>query len=240
MPLKRPAWWYDPDVAGEGIADVGTHLADLAMWLMFPDQPIDHRHDVTVLDAARWPTHMDRESFRDNTGLADFPVGLAHLRDGDFLQYWGNGSVNYRLRDRHVRLTTRWGVRAEGPEGDTHLCIARGSRCTVTVCHEAKFGLGPQVVVVPNIKRDQSDVLRRIELMCAKHAGYSAVELGNRVRIQIPDSARTGHESHFASVLTQFIEFFQDRSRVPAWEQSTMLAMYFVTTEAVRARIDSR
>jgi len=234
VPLKRPAWWYDPEVAGEGIADVGTHLADLAMWMMFPDQAIDHRHDIAILDAARWPTHVDLDSFRENTGLPDFPEELASLHNGKSLQYWGNGSVNYRLRDRFVRLTTRWGVRDAGTEGDTHLSIARGSRSQVIVCHEAQFGPGPQVLVVPNLKSDQSDVFRRIESVCAKYEGYALADLGDRVHVQIPNSARTGHEAHFASVLGEFVEVFRDRSRVPIWEQPNMLAKYFVTTGAVR------
>ena len=41
VPLRRPAWWFDPAIAGEAIADVGTHLADLAMWLAFPGQAFE-------------------------------------------------------------------------------------------------------------------------------------------------------------------------------------------------------
>lgn len=234
VPLRRPMWWYDPEVAGEGIADVGTHLADLAMWMMFPDRAIDHRHEITILDAARWPSQIDRDSFRENTGLADFPAELAHVRNGEWLNYWGNGRVTYRLRDRFVRLATRWGVRAKEGEGDTHLSVARGSRSQVIVCHESQFGPGPQALVMPNRERDRVDVLRRIESVCTKQAGYAVVDLGNRVYIQIPASARTGHESKFASVLGEFVEDFRDRTRVPCWERPNMLAKYFLTTEAVR------
>ena len=42
-PLSRPWWWFDPAISGEAMADVGTHLADLALWLDRPDQPVDYR-----------------------------------------------------------------------------------------------------------------------------------------------------------------------------------------------------
>lgn len=234
VPLKRPVWWYDPGIAGEGVADVGTHLADLAMWMMFPDQAIDYRHDIAILEATRWPTHLDRTSFLESTGMADFPEELARLHDGKSLQYWGNGSVNYRLRDRFVRLTTRWDVRDTGTEGDTHLSIAHGSSSRVMVRHDSQFGPGPQVLVVPNRERDHAEVFKRIASVCSKDQGYTLVDLGSRIHIQLPISARTGHEAHFASVLGEFVDSFQDRSRVPRWECPNMLAKYFVTTEAVR------
>src|SRR4051812_886189 len=134
-PLRRPAWWFDPAIAGEAMADVGTHLADLALWLLFPVEAIDYRTDVEVLAATRWPTGVRLDDFQRITGLPDIPAKLAHLRDEDGLTYWGNGSATVRIRDCIVRLTTRWGVRADGPDGDTHFAAARGSRSMVTVRH---------------------------------------------------------------------------------------------------------
>src|SRR5256885_17049107 len=110
------------------MADVGTHLADLALWLLFPLEAIDCRTDVEILAATRWPTRVELDDFRQITGLPDVPAALAHLRDDDGLTYWGNGSATARIRDRVVRLTTRWGVRADRPDGDTHLAIARRAR----------------------------------------------------------------------------------------------------------------
>jgi len=39
-PLTRPAWYYDVEQQGEGIADVTTHLIDLLFWKYFPGQSI--------------------------------------------------------------------------------------------------------------------------------------------------------------------------------------------------------
>jgi predicted dehydrogenase len=270
-PLRRPAWWFDPQIAGEAIADVGTHLADLAMWLAFPEQAIDHRSDIEIVSAGRWPTPVDRDSFREITGLADFPSELANMRrvvrplpdrsetglpdgrsfghgvtgphagdllDGDRLLYCGNGTVLYRLRGRFVRLTTRWGVRAEGPEGDTHLAIARGSRATVTVRHETAYGPGPQVFVEPVVGAQSQQIHAAVGRLCHtwnQHCpGYELINLGDRIHVHVPAAERTGHESHFAAVLTEFVKYFKDRTAFPASETSNLLAKYRLTTEAVR------
>jgi hypothetical protein len=234
VPLRRPAWWFDVSVAGEAIADVGTHLADLAMWLGFPEQAIDYRKDIEIVSDMRWPTMVDRNSFGEITGLADYPTELANLRDGEQLIYCGNGSVVYRLRRRYVRLATRWGVRAEGPEGDTHLAIARGSRSSVSVLHEAALGVRPQVIVTPLSAADRSRVRSAIECHCQNRVGYEARDLGDRIHVIVPESERMGHESHFASVLREFVTYFHDRSSIPTWERPNSLAKYLVTTRAVQ------
>jgi len=208
VPLRRPTWWFDPAVAGEALADVGTHLVDLSMWLAFPDQAIDYQRDIQVLDAERWPTRIDREAFREITGLPEIPAELSHLKTGDTLTYWGNGRVLYKVRDKFVRFTTRWNVRPAGPDVDTHYAVARGSKATVTIMHEPNHGRGPQVFLTP----------RR----GTKH-----------LHVDVPPHKRTGHESHFASALGEFVKYFQDRSQIPNWERPNLLAKYFVTTKAV-------
>jgi hypothetical protein len=186
---------------------------------------------------ARWPTPVDRDSFCEITGLADLPPELAHLRDGNRLTYWGNGTVLYQLRGRLVRYTTLWGVRPAGPDGDTHVAMARGSRAAVTVRHDAVFGRGPQVFLTPVSPSLKSAILGAVERHCRRwserHPGYAATDHANRIHVHVPDAARTGHESHFASVLREFVTYVGDRSRIPAWERPNLLAKYAVTTRAV-------
>jgi hypothetical protein len=147
------------------------------------------------------------------------------------LAYHGNGSVLYRLRGRYVRLTTRWEVRDKGMEGDTHLAIARGSRSTVSVLHNASLGAGPQVIV----SSAEPQVRIAIERHCKARPGFEARDLGDRVHVVIAARERTGHESHFASVLSEFVDYFRDRSRIPKWEQPNLLAKYYVTTRAAKS-----
>lgn len=208
------------------MADVGTHLADLALWLTFPDEPIDHRADIEVLSAIRSPTRIEVDDFRQITGLTDVPGELSHLKVGDGLTYWGNGSTTIRIRDRIVRLTTRWGVRADGPDGDSHLAVARGTRSMVVAQHDRAFGPGPHVFVMPTAGR-------KARVLAACKVVHPAIDLGDRIHLPVPPAARTGHESHFAAVLNQVVSHFHNRAGIPGWERPNLLTKYEITTTAV-------
>lgn len=225
-PLRRPAWWFDPAVAGEAMADVGTHLADLALWLLFPERAIDYRTDVRVVAASRWPTRVDLDDFRQITGLSQLPPELARLRDGTRLTYWGNGSATVRIGGHLVRLTTRWGVRPDGPDGDRHSAIARGSRSTVTVRHEAAVGPGPHAFVTPATEAHAG-------VLAACRARRACTDVGNRIHLPVAEAERAGHEAHFAAVLNEFVGYFQNRATITTCERSNLLAKYFITTHAV-------
>jgi predicted dehydrogenase len=235
--LRRPAWWFDPAEAGDGLSDVGTHLADLAFWLLFPDQPIDYRHDVRVLDADRWPTPVNLETFRAVTGLGDFPPTLRQRWvSGDLLLYFGNGTVSFTLRGINVRITVLWDVEADHPAGDTHEATARGTRGTVTIKPDPADGCRPGLWITATRADEYAGVFaaarRRCEDLQSDVPGVAAEDLGDRIRIHIPDAARTDHESHFVSVMREFIRYIQFPRSVPAWERENLLARYHVTTRA--------
>ena len=77
MPFRRPAWFFDTVEYGEGLADVGTHVVDLAQWTAFPDQAIDYQEDIQVLDGRHWPLVLTQAQFEQVTGESDFPPALA-------------------------------------------------------------------------------------------------------------------------------------------------------------------
>ena len=61
VPSLRPPWFFDLNEQGEALSDVGIHMVDLALWTAFPDQPIDYRKQIEVIDAKRWPTTVTIE-----------------------------------------------------------------------------------------------------------------------------------------------------------------------------------
>lgn len=246
-PLRRSAWWFDPDEAGIALTDVGTHLADLAMWLLFPDTPIDYTRDVKVLDAACWPTPLTRGQVREVTGLADFPPGLPpKYVSGDHLLYPGNGTATYLLKGAHVRINVLWDFEAAPGHGDTHEAIARGSRAKVSVRHAPipEGGTRPELYVAANDPANHAATVAAVRKRCeAWHRtrpGVTATDLGAEVRVDIPDRYRAGHEAHFLSVFREFMTYFHSPRQMPAWERPNLLAKYYVTTKAAQIALQKQ
>jgi predicted dehydrogenase len=233
VPLRRPWWWFDPAISGEAMADVGTHLADLALWLVAPDVPVDHRRDVTVLDADRWPLVLAEEQFRELTGLSGYPPELAPRVVEGQLYYAGNNSVTLSVRGVFVRLTTLWEYESAG--GDTHAATARGTRATVSVRQPP--GGPPDVFVTAAKAGDHAalveDLRDKCDLWPHRFAGLEVEDRGTEARVVIPGDLRTGHEEHFGEVVAEFARYFNTPRAVPDWERVNVLTRYFITTRAV-------
>jgi predicted dehydrogenase len=232
-PLRRPWWWFDSAISGEAMADVGTHLADLALWMIAPDQAVEYQRDVRILDADRWPLVLCEEQFAELTGLPGFPPELvARVVEGQ-LYYAGNNTVDFELCGVRVRLATTWEY--ESPGGDTHRGTARGDRATVSV--EQEPGGVPEVFVSPTEPDDRDELFallrKRCEMWQESFPGLDVADDGPRARFVIPDGLRTGHEAHFAAVFDEFIGYFHAPRAVPAWERPNLLAKYHITTQAV-------
>lgn len=240
-PLRRSAWWFDPDEAGIALTDVGTHLADLAMWLLFPDTPIDYQKDIKFVDAACWPTPLSRSQLQEVTGLPDFPASvLPKYISGDRLLYPGNGTVTYTLKGAHVRLNVMWDFESETELRDTHEAIARGSKSKISVRHAPipAGGTRPELYIAANDPAHHEAVLAGAKKRCAAWQrpipGIVATDLGSEIRIDIPDRFRAGHEAHFLSVFREFMAYFHSPRQMPPWERPNLLAKYYVTTKAAQ------
>jgi predicted dehydrogenase len=234
-PLHRPWWWFDPAVSGEAMADVGTHLADLALRVIAPDRSIDPS-EVSVLAADRWPLVLDVDQFRELTGLPDYPPELAGRAVEGQLYYAGNNTVAFVVRGVHVRLGTRWEYEAAG--GDTHESTARGTRATVSVRQEAGPGRLPQVSVVATDPEDHPAIVEVLRKRCADWAvvrfpGVAVEDRATEAGFVIPPELRAGHEEHFAAVMAEFVGMLNRTRPIPACEVVNAMTKYTITTRAV-------
>jgi predicted dehydrogenase len=231
-PLRRPLWWFDPAEQGEALSDVGTHLVDLALWTLFPEEALDHRRDVALHSARAWRTRLGREQFSRLTGAPDFPPQLAAWVEGDSLGCECNTQVVFALRGVTVKLDVLWDD--ESTHADTHDAVYRGSRARVEVRQGEREGWRPEVYVVPNEGVPAEEVFgavrARIEALQSRWPGVTAEERGGEVRLSIPDRHRLGHENHFGEVASRFLEYVASPASLPAWEKPNMLVKYFVTT----------
>jgi predicted dehydrogenase len=235
-PLKRPAWFFDIHQQGEALSDVGTHLVDLVMWILFPDQAIAAAA-WKIVAAKRWPTVLDRGQFQAITGDADFPDYLQPQLQQGKLPYFCNTQISYQLRGLHVKLDVLWGYEADAGGGDTHLAVFNGSRSRVEIRQGKDEKFVPELYVVPQ-GADQKSKLgaglaKRIQALQSAWPGVGIADQGQRFHVTIPDRYRIGHEAHFAEVTQQFLKYATKKETLPAWEKPNMLAKYGITTGGV-------
>lgn len=234
-PNIRPPWFFDTSEQGEGVNDIGTHLVDLAHWTLFPDQPLDYRSDVKVLQAQRWATVIPEADFRSVTNAPRFPESLGRaVKDGK-LEYFCNTLASYTARGVHTKLNVIWDWEAPAGGGDTHFAFYRGTRSRVEIRQTRADRFRPELYIVPEASA-KGEVLAaaraKVAALQGEFPGVAAEDRGAEIRVTIPDRFRVGHEAHFAEVTTRFLQYLRNRKSLPAWERPNMLSKYYVTTKA--------
>lgn len=236
IPNVRPSWFFDIRQQGEGLTDVGTHLADRAQWTLFPTQHLRPDADVRVLSASRWPTPLSLDDFRRITGEKHLPGCLEETVKDDRIEYFCNGRVVYSLRGIHVKLEAKWDIEAKDGAGDTETGIYRGSRSTIEVRQGADENFRPELYVLPSPGQHaavQRALQHKLASLERQYPGIALEDQGARSHVRIPDHYRLGHEAFFSLVLQAFLGYARNPDTLPAWERDFMLAKYYVTTRGV-------
>ena len=104
----RPYWFFDTAEQGEALGDVATHLVDLTFFTLFPAQAIDHRSQVEVLAARRWPTVLDEAQLlaqRPFSGLVVMQAGIASTIQLASRGFDGHDQLANSYADALPRLT---------------------------------------------------------------------------------------------------------------------------------------
>jgi predicted dehydrogenase len=231
VPLRRPAWFFDVNEYGEGLADVGTHVVDLVQWTAFPHDAIDYRKDIHLIGGRRWPTVISKPDFERVTGEPQFPASLAaHIKDGK-LNYACNNTVHYTVRGSHVFLDIRWNW--ESDTGDVYEASFRGTKSRIELRQGAAQHFIPELYVVSKDPEVMAALDRWAAAMQKTFPGLAVEKQSGEASIVIPAKYRVGHEDHFAQVTNRFFDYLKAPATLPAWEQSNMLVKYFVSTRGV-------
>ena len=216
-PLRRPSWYYDTRIQGDGLVDIQSHMVDQAQWLLGDGPGFRFERDVELDDARRWSTPVPRELFRASTGLDDFPESLEPEVDGGVLHLACNGEIRYRLRGVPVRQRAEWGQREPDGGGDMHRTMVRGEHAILAARNGPETGFRGELHVAPHdpgagFETRLSDRLAswEVEMPGLAHRPSS---LGHE--IVIPDALHTPHEAHFAMVLDDFLDLL-DAGEWPA------------------------
>lgn len=237
--LTRPAWFFDVSKEGEGIADVMTHLVDLAQWECFPGQSIDYTKDVVVNAAKHWTTDLDLPEFKEITKLDTFPSYLnKNIVHDTLLKYYCNGEIDYQLKDVHVKTAVTWQYKAPEGTGDTYEAVMKGTKATLIIKQGAEQNYKPVLYIEPVINNAayQDSLYEKFKIIQAKYPGVELQKSANGWEVIIPDKYKEGHEEHFARVTKNFLEYLQNKD-MPAWEVPGMLAKYYTTTKGLEIAV---
>ncbi len=238
VPLVRPAWYYDVEQQGEGIADVTTHLIDLVFWMFFPDQAIDYRQDIGNISATHWPTDITPVQFAKSTQQTDFPDYLQKYIRNSTLKVYANGTVHFDVKNHHVALKVIWNYQAPEGSGDTFMSVVKGTKAILKTVQDKERQFVKQLYVQKTDSIDEKEFTENLQQAVEKlkvdypFISVSPTSVDDEYRINIPVEKRAGHESHFKYVAESFFGFLANRN-MPEWEVSNTLAKYYITTKAV-------
>ena len=236
QPLIRPAWYYDVEQQGEGLADVTTHMIDIVAWLCFPDEPVRYTSDVEVLAAGHWPTSISPAEFFRSTDVGPFPQFLdKYVKDGA-LEVMANGSMVYRVKGIHVGMEVVWNY-ASPAGGDTSSAVIKGSKASLEFLQNEETGFIKQLFVRRSQDTDTADFEKRLQEKAGElRETYPLLTVEQRdadlYLIGIPVEERAGHEAHFSLVAEIFLQDLHGKN-TPEWEKENTLSKYYITTTAV-------
>ena len=233
----RPPSFLDIRQQGEAIADVGTHLIDLEMGTLFPDQPIDYKRDIRILKAAHSPIFLTLPEFTRLTAATAWPPFLEHAVQNDRLEYDCNSTALYTLRGIHTAISDRWEYESAGALSDTYLVLYRGTHSTIRVRQSKLENYIAEIDVIPNsgenIPALTAALERRLKQLSGAFPNLTLRNNGSAIRVSIPAEDRARGGSSFAQLVQQFLKYVHDPATTPGWEKPNMLAKYYLTTTAV-------
>ena len=234
--LKRPWWFFDTSIQGEGLVDITTHLVDLMFRTLYPEEAIDYKQDIEMDSASRWPTILSADQYGTITGQEGFPPQF-NLDDNNNYPYYCNGRIKFRLKGINIQVEVVWNYKAPEGTGDTHYSIIKGTRAHILVLQGPEQNYSPELYIEPAPGADSEETDAALKSFIAslaqnKYPGLTVHDEKDRWRIDIPQEYRVGHEAHFGQVVDRFLAYL-DGEPIPSWERANMLAKYYITTKAL-------
>lgn len=234
IPQRRPASFLDVRQQGEGMADVGTHLADLAQWTLFPNRAISYRTDVRVLQASHSALTLTLEQFTRLTGESAWPSYLKeNIVDGK-LQDYTNGSCVYALKGVHVSLKVGWQFEAPPGALDSYFASYLGTRALIELRAGPKERFIPEIYLTPArgaAATFEASLKSAVNKLQSEYPGLSFEPEGRSFHMLLPKADRGG--GSLQQLFNRFAGFVRDPKTFPEFESSNLLAKYYITTTAV-------
>jgi predicted dehydrogenase len=236
-PLIRPVWFFDTEQQGEGIVDVTTHLVDLVQWACFPNQVIDYRTDIELLDANHWTTALSPAQFKEATGETTYPDFLQKDVRNDTLYVYSNGNILYKIKGVHAKVSVIWNYTYPEGGGDTHYSVMKGSKAHLIIEQGKEQGYKPVLSIKATQGTDlesyEKELTASLKEITEMFPGVSLHKIKDDVwQVEAPAAYHNGHEAHFGQVTANFLQYVKEGA-LPEWEVPNMLTKYYITTHAL-------
>lgn len=232
QPLRRPAWYYDARVQGDGLVDIQSHLTDQVQWMVLGEESADDEHDIDLHNARRWTTPVPLDLYYESTGQPEFPDALSGDIANEVLALPCNGEIEYSLKGVRIRQRAEWGQREPPGSGDLHPCTIRGTGCDLLLRHGPETGYVAEMHIVPRANADIEAALSDAIADWQKDfPGLACEPASDGFKFVIPEALRTTHESHFALVLESFLDYI-DAGRWPSWLTPAIRTRYSLLARA--------
>jgi hypothetical protein len=233
VPQKRSAFFLDVRQQGEGMADVGTHLADLAQWTLFSDQPILYRTDIRMLQATHSALTLSLEQFKRLTGETSWPAYLQkNIVDGKLVDYT-NGSCVYALKGVHVNLKVGWQFEAPPGASDSYFASYQGTRALIELRAGPAEHFVPEIYVTPAVADGswEANLKSAVNRLQKDYPGLSVQKTDQSFHVLLPRTDRGGDS--LIKIFGEFAGYVRDPRTLPEFQRGNLLAKYYVTTSAV-------
>jgi hypothetical protein len=212
-------------------------LVDLVQWECFPEQIINYRTDIELLDANHWTTPLSPTQFKEATGQDTYPDYLQKDVRNDTLQVYSNGNIFYRIKDVYAKVSVTWNYTYPEGGGDTHYSVMKGSKAHLIIEQGEKQNYKPELYIKAapktNLSLYEKELQAALKTITEKYPGISLQNIQNDTRqVIVPENYHNGHESHFGQVTENFLQCLE-KGALPAWEVPNMIAKYYVTTHAL-------
>ena len=205
-PLRRPSWYFDVRVQGDGLADIPTHLVDQAQRFV-ATHGVATDTGLELVAARRWSTAVPRALFARVTGVGDFPAEVRGDVDGDVLEYAGNAELAFRLGGIGAHLVTRWDLTEPPGGGDAHSATITGTDARVRIEQGPATGFRRRLWVEPRGSGARLEVAlnRAVTTWQSQHPGLAVVAGTDGFEVRVPAGPGTAHEAQFPLVLDEFL-----------------------------------
>jgi hypothetical protein len=182
---------------------------------------------------------MTVAQFKTITKLNEVPAFIEKDKQNDsLLKVWSNGEINYTIKGVHAKVTVVWSYQTESGS-DTHYSIMRGTRANLIIRQGKEESYKP-TLYIEQLESDKSyNLEEEFKKISTKFPGVELYKTATGWSVKLPEKLAEGHESHFARVTNNFLEYLKNKN-MPAWEVPNMLAKYYTTTKALEIALKKK